>query len=208
MRYPADELLRGSMATDSVCRLVSDPIDLSRHDDDNGDDGLEDDQSGSPLPGFDPHSNCRLCRLYATNTGSVVNGRGRNLDAGLLEELVRTFHGVKLTSRPHLIEGYTKKFRELGRTNPSLAFLVDVTGQEVWNHYDEDHDESAHRFRDPMREVERTLQTVLHQAPLTLCMELRKGRNRGKRVIHPGRLRSYLDTVKVYTQLYPRTHKQ
>lgn len=201
------------MATDSVCRLVTDAIDLTRDDEE---DDLEDVESSCALPGFDPHTNCPLCRLYTRDAlvsprggSEVANQHGRNLDAGLLKELVRNFYEVKLTSKPHLIQGYAKKFREMGRNNPALAFLADVTVDEVWRHYFDDHDELAHQFLDPMREVERTLQNVLHQAPLTLCVELKKGRNKGRRVVHPGRLRSYLETVKTYTQLlYSKTNKQ
>lgn len=190
--------------TDSVHQLVSEAIDLTGED---GEDEFGGANSNTPLPGFDPRTSCQLCRLYTRDTGPVGNSPDSNLDDSLLAELVRMFHQVNLTSRPHLIKGYTRKFCELGRRNPNLAFLVDITDEEVWKHYDEDHDETAHQYRDSMREIERTLEAVLHQAPMTLCVELKKGPNKGKRVVHPQRLRSYLETVKTYTQL-PRTNKQ
>lgn len=212
------------MAIDRVRQLVSDPIDLTREDDGTADDNdnENDYDSGCPLPGFDPRINCALCRLYGRDT-AIVNPVGSEsgsgvgssssssssseFDATLLKELICKFHQIKLASRPALIEAYAHKFREIGQTQPGLAFLANVTDEEVWRHYDEDHDECAHQFRDPMREVERTLQHVLHQAPLTLCVELKKGPNRGMRVVHPGRLRSYLDVVKTYTQLFPKTNQ-
>lgn len=194
------------MATNGTRSLVSDPIDLTG--DDNSEDGIEESQlDGCPLPGFDPHTECLLCRLYTRDTGSssLVSQQDSSLDTGLLKQLVRSFHQIKLTSRPNLIQGYAKKSRELGRTKPNLSFLVDITDEQVWRHYDEDHDECAHQFRDPMQEVERTLQAVLHQAPYTLCVELKRGRNKGRSVVHPQRLRTYLETVKTYTQLFPKT---
>lgn len=196
------------MAANSIRSLVADPIDLTG--DDDSEDGIEESQlDGCPLPGFDPHTECLLCRLYTRDTGSssLVSQQDSTLDAGLLKQLVRTFHETKLTSRPNLIKRYTKNFRDLGRTKPNLSFLVDLADREVWRHYDEDHDECAHQFRDPMQEVERTLQAVLHQAPYTLCVELKKGPNRGKSVVHPQRLRTYLDTVKTYTHLFPKTRQ-
>ena len=128
--------------------------------------------------------------------------------ATLLNELTRQFHQVKLMSRSSLVSAYGKKFRAAGRDHPKLAFLSDVTDDEVRRHYEEDHDQCAHQFRDPMKDVERTLQGVMRQAPLTLCVELKRGRNKGMRVPHPGRVRSYIETAKAYDALFPRTNKK
>lgn len=198
------------MATNNVGRLLSDPIDLTDDDNNrnNNEDGSEEERfDGCPLPGFDPHTQCSLCRLYTRDTwsSSPLGRQDPDLETGLLKQLVQTFHEVKLTSRPNLIKRYTSRFQNLGRTKPNLAFLVNVTEEEVWRHYDEDHDDCARQFRDPMQEVERTLQAVLHQAPYTLCVELKKGKNKGKSIVHPQRLRTYLETVKTYTQLFPKT---
>lgn len=197
------------MADDSVRQLVSDAIDLTGDQEDD----LDDEQSGCPLPGFDPDANCSLCTVYARDTHAARSRSDRTrdddvLDARLLDELVRKFHQVKLASRSALVRAYGEKFRALGRNHPNLAFLENVTDDEVRRHYEEDHDECAHQFRDPMRDVERTLQGVMRQAPLTLCVELKKGRNKGLRVPHPGRVHSYIETVKAYDALFPRTNKK
>ena len=199
------------MTEDSVCELVSDAIDLTGdHDDD-----VDSEQSGCPLPGFDPNVKCSLCRLYTRDTGAAIARWGADgnrdatvLDATLLNELTRKFHQVKLMSRSSLVSAYGKKFRAAGRDHPKLAFLTDVTDDEVRRHYEEDHDECAHQFRDPMKDVERTLQGVMRQAPLTLCVELKRGRNKGMRIPHPGRVHSYIETAKAYDALFPRTNKK
>ena len=59
-----------------------------------------------------------------------------------------------------------------------------------------------------MKDVERTLQGVMRQAPLTLSMELKGGRNKGMRVPHLGRVHSNIETAKAYDALFPRTTKQ
>ena len=59
-----------------------------------------------------------------------------------------------------------------------------------------------------MREVQRTLQNVIRQAPLMLCVELKKGNNKGKRVVHPGHLRSYVETAKAYDALFSKTNNK
>ena len=177
------------MTEDSVRELVFDAIDLTG----DRDDDVDAEQSGCPLPGFDPNVKCSLCRLYTRDTGTARwspdgNRDATVLDATLLNELTRKFHQVKLMSRSSLVSAYGKKFRAAGRDHPNLAFLTNVTDDEVRRHYEEDHDECAHQFRDPMKDVERTLQGVMRQAPLTLCVELKRGRNKGMRVPHPGRV--------------------
>ena len=199
------------MEVNNVNQLVSGAIDLTRDDDDVND--TEDDTYGCPLPGFDPNADCALCKLYVRETNIVGPSSGIEphddvLDARLLKELISKFHQVKRTSRRALIGAYSDKFRALGRQHPNLAFLVNVTDDQVLRHYEEDHDECAHEFRDTLKEVERTLDTVMREYPKTMCYELRKGPNKGKKVVHQGRLRSYLDTCKVCHQLFPRTNKK
>ena len=196
------------MADNDQLQLVSETVDLTGDEDD---DGIVGEESRCPLPGFDPNADCNLCRLYARDVGATkshFDGGGDILDARLLKELVCKFHEVKLMSRSALVRAYGEKFRALGRTRPDLAFLANVTDDEVWRHYEEDHDECADQYRDPMREVQRTLQNVMQQAPLTLCVELKKGNNKGKRVVHPGRLRSYLETAKAYDTLFSKANNK
>ena len=193
------------MASDRVQQLVSDAIDLTGDDEDS----IGGEQSGVPLPGLDPGVECSLCKLYTKETDNDRAPRNgdRAVDTVLLKELTKTFHQVKLMARPGLVRAYTERFRSLGRTHSNLSFLVDVTEDEVRRHYDEDHDECADQFRDPKKKIQRVLEGVMNLMPDTLCVELNKGENKGKRVVHPQRLRAFLETVKVYETLCSKNPK-
>ena len=203
------------MAYCDASQLVSDAIDLTGGtDDDNDDEDEDDDQFGVgvtvPLPGFDPKKKCALCKLYArvrSHTGEQPFERDRDdtlLGTQLLETAASTFHQIKVTSRQSLVDAYTKEFCKLGTSRSNLAFLKEVTYEEVYKHYDEDHEENASKYRDPMVDAQRTLHMVLKGITGTMCVKLRKGRNKNKRVPHPERVRLYLDVVKTYHSLFSK----
>ena len=202
------------MAYCDASQLVSDAIDLTRDTDDDVVDDEDDDQPGVsvtvPLPGFDPEKKCALCKLYA-RTGSHIGEQPFDRDQDdaplgtkLLETAASTFHQIKVKSRPSLVDAYTKEFCKLGTSRSNLAFLKDVTYEEVYKHYDEDHEENASKYRDPMVDTQRTLQIVLKEITAMMCVKLKKGRNKNKQVPHPERVRLYLDVAKTYHSLFPK----
>ena len=153
---------------------------------------------------------CALCKLYA-RTGKCIGEQPFDRDQDdaplgtkLLETAASTFHQIKVTSRPSLVDAYTKEFCKLGTSRSNLAFLKDVTYEEVYKHYDEDHEENASKYRDPMVDTQRTLQIILKEITATMCVELKKGRNKNKRVPHPEHVRLYLDVAKTYNSLFPK----
>ena len=196
------------MASNAAQQLVSDAIDLQGT--------TKTASSGSslvyPFRGFDSGVECALCKLYtkeADGDRAPRNGdRSEDIpDTVLLQELTKTFHQVKFMSRKTLVKAYTTKFRSLGRIHSHLSFLVDVTEDEVRRHYDEDHDECAYQFRDPKKKIQRVLERAMDLMSDTLCVELKKGENKGKKVLHPQRIRTYVDTVKVYDTLFSKSQK-
>ena len=127
--------------------LVSDTIDLTG----GRDNDVNAEQSGCSLPRFDLNVKCSLCRLYARDIGAARWSPDENrdttvLDATQLNELTRKFHQVKLMFHSSLVRAYGKKFHAKGRDHPDLAFLTEVTDDEVRRHFEEDHNECTHQF--------------------------------------------------------------